>query len=468
MFGPLGLFHRDLRMNTVLAQISPRERLVHEERIFNLEIPMLLDRPIVTSRLQKDWYYVTQQFFVWLRWHHVWVSYQFKNRNFPRIRLAGRIDLGRLREEVQHVQTLLYTQEEITWLREKFHEGQVDGFLTDEFLAWLQTSRLSEVEIHTVTTPQGDQLVIEPSGLWCEAMDWETFILPIVTRLHGLKVIKEAGVTEEQILAEAMFRLGMKIPVIRAHPSILIGSFGLRRQFSYELSEMIDERLIREIPTQLVGISNVWMARRLGWPVVGTFAHQLPMLYAAMAIARDEDDEGVRASHMQFFDDWAATFTPRWLTAVSDTFGSDSFFQDFGAKRATHWGKYKQDSGNPFTYAERLEHWLREMGVDPRDKILNPTDGLDLPKMVALDHMTRGRFKATVDGWGTGLSNDTGLHTCGSFVVKPHRVTIPEGRHGYAVKLSDNLEKASGDPTTVERMKRVHGYTVTDRTDCVV
>lgn len=426
------------------------------------------DLPIVSSRLQKDWYYVTQQFFAWLKWRDIRVRYHFINRNFPKIRLAERIDLGQLREEIEHVKTLFPTQEEIDWLRAKFHENQVDGFLTDEFLAWYQTSRLPDVHIDEVSTPDGKKVIIEPFGFWHETMDWETFILPIVTHLYARTIRKQHQMTEREVLAETMFRLGMKIAILKQHPTIRIGSFGLRRQYSFEHSRLIDERLIREIPDQLVGISNVWMAKLLDWPVIGTFAHQNPMCYAAMAIARGEDDAGVRASHMQFFDDWAGVFPRKWLTAVSDTFGSESFFEDFGSVRATYWDNYKQDSGDPCAYALRLEAWFKSLGIDPNEKVLNPTDALDLKKMLQIDALTQDKFKATVCGVGTNLSNDTGLPTAGSFVVKPDEVFLPDGRSAHAVKLSDNLEKASGNPETIKRMQRVHRYKVTERTECIV
>lgn len=429
---------------------------------------MQKDSPIVSSRLQKDWYYVTQNFFVWLLFRDVRVRYKFTNRNFPKIRLAERVDLGQLREEIAHVKSLSYTDEEIAWLRANFHEALPNGFLMDEYLDHLRTARLSDVHVDIEETPEGRRLVIEPDGLWHEGMDWETFILPIVVRLNALAVLREHGVSEREVIAEAMYRLGRKIEKLKAHPDVLIGSFGLRRQYSFELSRMIDERLVRDLPDQLLGISNVWMAKELDRPVIGTFAHQLPMVYVAMAMAMEYEDVDVRAAHMTFFDDWERVFPKKWRTAVSDTFGSDTFFEDFGPERAARWDKWKQDSGNPFNYADRLEAWLREMGVKPGDNLFNPTDSLNPDKMIALTAHARGRFKATAGGWGTNCTNDTGLHTYGSFVIKPDLVTLPDGRSAHAVKLSDNIKKATGDRATVERVKRIFGYTTTFAEECVV
>lgn len=421
---------------------------------------------IITSRLQKDWYYVTMGFFAWLRHRNAKVRYQFINRAAKRIKLAQRIDIGRLREEVAHVASLTYTADEIAWLKAKFGLAIKDGFLVDEYLEWLKTSKLSAIDIEIQETPEGPELIIEPHGLWCEAMDWETFILPIITYLNGEWVMREAGVTRAQVHAEAMFRHGMKIERLRQYPGLRISSFGLRRQLDHKLSLMIDETTVREIPRQLAGISCVWVAKELDWDVAGTFAHQGPMIYSGLC---PQDDVSIRASHMQFMDDWSATFAKRWRTAVPDTFGSKSFFEDFqkpkadGTSRIDEWAKWKVDSGNPFHEGERIEAYIKSLGRDPREMVLNPTDGLTIDTAIALYLTFRDRFAEMLPGIGTNRSNDTGLETSGSFVVKAYEVNGVK-----LAKLSNNVAKASGHPDAITRLKRIHGYDVTERVECVV
>lgn len=420
---------------------------------------MSQDKPIITSRLQQEWYFVTLAFFAWKRWRNVQVRSQFTNRS-KHIDLPRRIDIGRLREEIAHVESLTYGADEITWLRDNYGAAKPDGFLTDEFLAWFATSRLSGIDIELVESATGPRLRIEPHGAWCEMMSWETFVLPIVTYLNSEWVLRDLGVTREAAHAEALFRHGMKIERLRQHPDLRFGSFGLRRQLDHDLSRKLDERTIREIPGQLAGISCVWLAKELGWPVIGTYPHLAPMVYSALCGATDAE---IRGSHMQFFDDWAETFPIRWRTAVMDTFGSDSFYQDFTPERADRCNVYKVDSGNPFHEGDRLEAWLKEHGRDPRTKVLNPTDGLDTDTMIALHIVFRNRFKAMVPGIGTHYSNDTGFPTFGSFVVKGI-----EANGRQLVKLSNNISKASGDPAVVEAFKRIHGYTNAEAVECVV
>jgi len=420
---------------------------------------MKQDRPIVPDRMHKDWYFVTVGFFAWLRHRNVNVRFKFYNRS-KHIVLGKCIDIGRLREEIAHVAKMEHTDEDIQWYWDNYGEDKLNGFLTMEYLNWLRTSKLSPIDIEKIHTPSGTSFSIEPHGLWMEAMDWETFILPIITYLYGEWVLKEHGFTREQAHAEAMFRHGMLVERLRPYPDLRIGSFGLRRQFDYELSRKIDEVTIREIPNQLAGISCVGLAKQLGQRTIGTFPHLGPMIYAGIC---EDTDEAIRASHMQFFDDWADTFPEKYRTAVIDTFGSDSFFQDFGPERIKRWPRFKIDSGNPFHESDKIEAWLKSYGVNPRTKVVNPTDGLNGDLMIALHLALRHRFESMLPGIGTNWTNNTGLPTYGSFVVK-----ADEANGRKLVKLSNNLDKASGDPAMVARMKRIHGYTNTERAELIV
>ena len=61
-------------------------------------------------------------------------------------------------------------------------------------------------------------------------------------------------------------------------------------------------------------------------------------------------------------------------------------------------------------------------------------------------------------GMGTNLTNDMGFIKAWSLVMK-----IVEAAGNPAVKLSNNLNKATGDPAEVELYKHVFGYTNTAR-----
>ena len=118
------------------------------------------------------------------------------------------------------------------------------------------------------------------------------------------------------------------------------------------------------------------------------------------------------------------------------------------------------DSGDLFDFGERMIRAYEAAGIDPKEKMLVPSDALDLPIILEAHDRFGGRIRASY-GWGTGLTNDlldnvmVGDQWFGpmSLVVKPTRAN---GRG--LVKLSDNPAKAIGAPEDVARYKRAADY----------
>ena len=106
-----------------------------------------------------------------------------------------------------------------------------------------------------------------------------------------------------------------------------------------------------------------------------------------------------------------------------------------------------------------IVNWWRRQGVDPKEKLLIFSDGLDVDSIADTFAHFQGRVRMSF-GWGTNLTNDfedcapTGNDslTAISLVCK---VTEANGRP--AVKLSDNPAKATGDPREIARYLRVFG-----------
>ena len=111
----------------------------------------------------------------------------------------------------------------------------------------------------------------------------------------------------------------------------------------------------------------------------------------------------------------------------------------------------RQDSGDPIAFGEKAIAFYEKHGIDPSDKIIVFSDGLDIEAIVKIADHFSGRIQ-TVFGWGTNLTNDLGLKPL-SLVVK-----AVEANGRRLVKLSDNLAKATGSPEDIARFKRIFGY----------
>ena len=184
---------------------------------------------------------------------------------------------------------------------------------------------------------------------------------------------------------------------------------------------------------------------------MGTNAHEEDM--AMSGIMHGSDDE-IRNSHQKVLQEWWEEYGWALSIALTDTYGTDFFFKDMTYEQARDWKGLRHDSGDPFKFGDRAIAFYQHYGIDPREKLLVFSDGLDVDTIIRLADYFAGRIKVTF-GWGTNLTNDLGFPAI-SIIIK----LLESNGHG-TVKLSDNLAKAMGKPEDIERFKRIFGYTGT-------
>ena len=178
----------------------------------------------------------------------------------------------------------------------------------------------------------------------------------------------------------------------------------------------------------------------------------MDMAYSGIFHGSDED---IRSSHQKVIQDWWNEYGVGLSIALTDTYGTDFFFQDMTPEQAVQWKGLRQDSGDPFVFTDKALAFYQRCGVDYLKKFIVFSDGLDVGTIIKLADYCKGKVKATF-GWGTNLTNDLGFPAL-SLIVK----LIESNGHG-TVKLSDNLAKALGKPEDVERFKKIFGYTGTE------
>ena len=214
---------------------------------------------------------------------------------------------------------------------------------------------------------------------------------------------------------------------------------------------------------KFVGTSNCLIAMRREVEAIGTNAHELPMVYSALA----ETDEALLQAPYDVLADWHEEHDGNLRIILPDTYGTDGFLSGAPDWLAT-WTGIRIDSGDPAEGAERAIAWWQKRGEDPRQKLIIFSDGLDVEKIVELQAQFKGRVRVSF-GWGTLLTNDfrglvpnNGLAPF-SLVCK---AISADGRP--TVKLSDNPRKAMGPTSEIERYKRVFGVGDQAEMDVVV
>ena len=416
--------------------------------------------PIIRSLLDTDVYKLLMLQTVWKEFAHVPVTFSLINRS-PGVRLAQAIDEAELREQLDHARTVRLGKKERIWLAGNTFHGK-ERLFSPEFLAWLGEYRLPEYDLRV----EDGQFRIDFSGSWAAVTLWEIPVLSIISELRSREAMKGIGRFELDVLyARAKAKLWEKVVRLNALPDIRIADFGTRRRHSFLWHRWCVEAMKEGLGEKFTGTSNVLHAMELDIEAIGTNGHELPMVQATMAGA----DRELRQVPYGVLESWQRTYEGNLLVVLPDTFGTTAFLRH-APPWVAHWSGFRIDSKEPIEGGEEIIAWWKDQGEDPRDKLLIFSDGLDIDGIERAYHHFSGRVRLGF-GWGTLLTND--LRDCSpvrnpgldpiSLVCK-----VTRANHRATVKLSDNLEKASGPPELIERYRRVFGCGALDRKALVV
>ena len=407
--------------------------------------------PIVRSLLDTDFYKLLMLQLIWRQHRDVPVTFSVINRTTT-VRLAEEVDEAELRAQLDHARTLRFSNRELIWLGGNTFYG-VKSIFHPDFLAWLADYRLPEYDL---SRGADGQFRLEFSGPWAEVTLWEIPALAILNELRSRRALRRLGRFELDVLyARAKTKLWGKVERLRRLEPLSISDFGTRRRHGFLWQGWCVEALKEGLGRAFIGTSNVLLAMNNDLEAVGTNGHELPMVLAALA---GDDDAALRAAPYQVLEDWRATYDGNLLVALPDAFGTRAFLADAPGWLAD-WKGFRPDSAPPIEGGEEIMAWWKAQGRDPRERLLVFADGMDVDTIEATHAHFKGRVRTSF-GWGTNLTND--FRDCApapmpeltpiSLVCK---VTRAGGRS--AVKLSDNVEKATGDRGEIERYLRVFG-----------
>ncbi len=416
--------------------------------------------PIIRSLLDTDVYKLLMLQTIWKEFAQVPVTFSLINRN-KSIRLADEINIEELREQLDHARSISLTKKERIWLAGNTFYGR-ERLFTTEFIEWLTDYRLPEYELKQ----QDGQFIINFHGSWSEVTLWEIPLLAIISELRSRAALKQFGRFElDVIYARAKAKLWEKVVRLNLLNDLRLADFGSRRRHSFLWHDWCVEALKDGLREKFTGTSNVLLAMEHDLEAIGTNAHELPMVMAALA----EDDEALLYSPYRVLESWQRIYDDNLLIVLPDTYGTSGFL-----KRApewiSNWSGFRVDSKDPIAAGEELIQWWKDMGQDSQQKLVIFSDGLDIDEIERAHGHFNGKVKVGF-GWGTNLTND--FRDCApgpceqlnafSLVCK---VTQANGRP--TVKLSDNLEKASGPQSEIDRYLKVFGNQAVTRSEVQV
>jgi nicotinate phosphoribosyltransferase len=432
--------------------------------------------PVTRSLLDTDFYKLLMLQFIWKHYPKTRVSFSLFNRSSN-----GPVDTfahEELVEQLEHARSVRFRRSELVWLAGNTFYGR-RGIFEPAFLKWLERDfRLSDYELSV----KDGRFHLTFNGLWTDTTMWELYSLSIINELRTRANLKRLSEFDLDILyARAKTKLWSKIERLRGVPNLSVADFGTRRRHSFLWQEYVVDAMATNLGSGFTGTSNTFLAHKHDLEAIGTNAHEIPMVLAALA----PDEEALKASQYHVLELWQKTYEGALRIMLPDTFGTTQFLE--GAPDWTaDWTGQRVDSKDPYIAGDEYIEWLKARGRDPHDKLVIASDALDVDDILGLHAyfggtlargITAGDFRSADDfhdrrkwtpsrririsaGWGTLLTNDfRGCDPSGDSGFDPisliSKVSSVEGRP--AVKLSDNYAKALGPPAEIERYRRVFG-----------
>jgi nicotinate phosphoribosyltransferase len=251
---------------------------------------------------------------------------------------------------------------------------------------------------------------------------------------------------------EGRKRLDTKIEQLQAVDlgDLKIADYGTRRRFSKSWHEEVLRVLTAKLGAgqagRFAGTSNALFAKTLGLTPLGTMAHEY--LQACQALG-----PRLRDSQVFGFETWAREYRGDLGIALSDVYGIEPFLRDFDMYFCKLFDGARHDSGDPFSWGERMIEHYKQNRVDPLTKTLIFSDGLTIPRTIELYQRFRGRCQLAF-GIGTNLTNDLGYEPL-QIVIK-----MVECNGQPVAKLSDTPSKnMCEDANYLAYLRQVFGIT---------
>src|SRR5207344_3524171 len=267
--------------------------------------------PIVRSLLDTDFYKLLMLQMIWARYGDVRATFSLFNRT-KRVRLADSISESALRDQLDHARTIRFSKKEMIWLAGNTFYGKTQMF-SPAFINWLATFRLPEYELRKAD----GQYELHFHGPWTHTTMWEIPALAILNELRSRQVMKGQGRFVLDVLyARAKAKLWAKVERLRKLDGLRLSDFGTRRRHGFLWQRWCVEAVKEGLGASFTGTSNVLLAMDNDLEAIGTNAHELPMVAAALA----NDDTELRWAPYRILDQWRHTYGGNLLIALPDAF----------------------------------------------------------------------------------------------------------------------------------------------------
>ncbi|KAF2867917.1 Quinolinate phosphoribosyl transferase [Massariosphaeria phaeospora] len=450
----------------------------------------------IFSLLDTDLYKLTMQCCILKFFPDVSVTYSFTNRT-PDKKLS-RAASKWIQAQVDKLENVSLSAEELEFLK------RTCPYFSDQYLHFLsefhlRPSKQLKLEFTAIDDTGSDSDLgdfrIHTEGLWIDTILYEIPLLALISEAY-FKFCDTDWTHAGQV--DKAYEKGQKL----LQEGCMFSEFGTRRRRDYHTQDLVlqglrraqDEAIQKGWQGKLTGTSNVHFAMKHGLSPIGTVAHEWFMGVAAIT----NDYEHANETALAY---WTATFGEGVLSiALTDTFGTPTFLKAFrksipqitaalpssastlasatastdpdtaqtlsstgaplGSPKtyAQVFTGVRQDSGDPLDFIKLMREFYDQEGIKDKKTIVF-SDSLNLDLCFKYKAAAEAQGFQPTFGVGTFLTNDFVQESTGKKSIPLNiviKIASASGR--YAVKISDNIGKNTGDKATVEEVKERLGY----------
>ncbi len=366
--------------------------------------------PIVVSLLDTDLYKFNMNQVIFHKYTEACGKYYFKNRTEDAHFTKEMVD--EINDQIDHLCTLKFTNEELEYLKSI-------RFIKRDYVEFLRLWHPIRDYVKCFLNPKGELEVIV-DGPCFSAMQFEIYLLEIISEVYF-----RMNYDYNTLLESARVKLDQKIKDIKSGKyNFKFAEFGCRRRLSRQWQDELIGKFVKEIPNNLIGTSNVYLAYKYNIKPIGTYAHEFVQMYQGFP--------KIPLAYTNYYamKDWFNEYRGDNGTALTDTIGTDVFLLDFDYLNASCYTGVRHDSGDPYIWGNKIIEHYNSLGIDPHTKTLLFSDSLNFDKAEDIYNYFKDKCKVSF-GIGTFITNDT--------CVRPLNIVLKlQFINGHPVaKLSD-------------------------------
>lgn len=367
------------------------------------------------------------------------VEYKFYDRNKQRDWTD--ISIMQLQHYINCMGDLALLDTEKKWCQQN-----IKTISNDAYWDYLEQFRFdpSQVDLHSY----GDYFKLNIKGKWIDTILWEVPLLALISHVYYTHRKIILGWNQEETK-----RILYEKKKLCESNYLKIIEFGTRRRRNFETQDKVNNILSKKITDAymsernvLDGTSNVYFAKKYNLSPIGSIAHEFIMGISVLESLNRPNRQTMNI--ISSANDKNIIQPP--LIMLTDTFTTDHFLKDFNRNYCKIFDGVRQDSGNPFRFADKIVQHYRKNGIDHKTKQIIFSDSLTIDKAIEIKKHCNNIGIQSKFGIGTHLTNDFPGSPPLNIVIKLDKVN---GQN--VVKLSDDSGKQTGSVDMIKLIESI-------------